>query len=194
MKSVRQIQRTYYLITSLFWLATGLPMALSILLAQARGLDLFQLGLLMGAYSLTIVILKVPTGGLADAIGRKRVAVMAYSCALLTGIVFLFAFSFPVMLIAFILNGIGRALSSGALDAWFVDSLQAVDPEIDLQPAFSKAGTFILLSLGIGTLLGSALPRFFDGLPPEGTAVLTRRPDRAAGPHHVARQRRAAIR
>jgi DHA1 family quinolone resistance protein-like MFS transporter len=173
MNSIQHIQRTYYLIISLFWLAIALPIALIILLGQARGLDLFQVGLLMGIYSLTIVLLEVPTGGLADAIGRKRVAVIAYSCMTVSGILTLFAFSFPVFLAAFILNGIGRALSSGALDAWFVDTLQAEDPEVDLQPLLAKAGTFSLLSLGLGALSGSFIPRLFSGLPADGTAVLT---------------------
>jgi MFS family permease len=173
MKSPHHVQRTYYLIISLFWLATALPLALIILLGQARGLDLFQVGLLMGVYSLTIVLLEVPTGGLADAIGRKRVAVVAYSCITLSGIVILCAFSFPLFLGGFILNGIGRALCSGALDAWFVDALQATDPELDLQPALARAGTFTFLSLGIGTLIGGLIPRLFGGLPADGTAVLT---------------------
>ncbi len=173
MHSIQHIQRTYYFIISLFWLATALPLALIILLVQARGLDLFQVGLLMSSYALTIVLLEVPTGGLADAVGRKRVAVIAYSCLAVSGIVILFAFSFPVFLAGFILNGMGRALSSGALDAWFVDALQAAEPEIDLQPALAKAGTFTLLSLGLGTLLGSFIPHLFNGLPADGTAVLT---------------------
>jgi DHA1 family quinolone resistance protein-like MFS transporter len=173
MKSTRQIQRVYYLILSLFWFAVGLPMSLSVLLAQARGLNLFEISLLLGVYSLTIVLLEVPTGGLADAIGRKKVTVMAYACSLLGSIVFLHTFSFPVALAAFVLNGIARALSSGALDAWFVDSLHAVDPQVDLQPALAKAGTFTLLALGSGALLGSAMPGLFAALPPDGTAVLT---------------------
>ena len=173
MKSIQTIQRVYYLIVSLFWFATALPMALFILLAQARGFNLFQIGLMMGIYSLTVVLLEVPTGGLADAVGRKRVAVIAYSCMMLYSILFLFAFSFPVMLAASITSGIGRALSSGALDAWFVDEIQAIDPDIDLQPSLAKAGTFTLLALGLGTLLGSGVPYLFKSLPAEGTAVLT---------------------
>ena len=83
------------------------------------------------------------------------------------------AFTFPVFLFGFMLNGIGRALSSGALDAWFVDALKAADPDIDLQPAFAKVGTFTLLSLGIGTLGGSLIPGLFKVLPADGTAVFT---------------------
>jgi MFS family permease len=173
MRSIKNIQRVYYLIISLFWFATALPMALFILLAQARGFNLFQIGLMMGIYSLTIVLLEVPTGGLADAMGRKRVAVIAFCCMMLYSILFLLAFSLPVMLAASVVGGIARALSSGALDAWFVDELQTIDPDIDLQPSLAKAGTFTLLALGLGTLLGSGIPHLFRGLPAEGTAVLT---------------------
>ncbi len=173
MRKVKDIQRIYHLVISLFWLATALPIALLVLFAQARGLDLFQVGIVMGLYSLTIVLLEVPTGGLADTIGRKRVSILAYSTILLSGLVLLGAFTFPVFLFGFMLNGVGRALSSGALDAWFVDTLKAADPDIDLQPAFAKVGTFTLLSLGIGTLGGSLIPGFFKDLPADGTAIFT---------------------
>lgn len=171
--SINYVQRVYYLIISLFWLAVALPLALVVLLIQARGLDLFQVGQVMGAYALTIVLLEVPTGGLADAIGRKWVTVIAYGFMTLSGILVLVSFSFPMMLVAFVLNGVGRALSSGALEAWFVDALQAVEPDIELQPAFAKAGTFTLLALGLGTLAGSAVPYLFSDLPAEGNGIFT---------------------
>ncbi len=173
MQSTKSIQRIYHLVISLFWLATALPISLLVLFAQARGLDLFQVGIVMALYSLTIVLLEVPTGGLADTIGRKRVAILAYSVTLLSGMVLLGAFSFPIFLFGFMLSGVGRALSSGALDAWFVDSLKAADPEFDLQPAFAKVGTYSLLSLGVGTLGGSLIPGLFKDLPVDGTAVFT---------------------
>jgi DHA1 family quinolone resistance protein-like MFS transporter len=37
-----------------------------------KGLDYFQLGILMAVYSGVTVLLELPTGGLADSIGRKR--------------------------------------------------------------------------------------------------------------------------
>jgi hypothetical protein len=92
---------------------------------------------------------------------------------MLTGVVFVFSFSFPAFLLSFIFSGIGRALTSGTLDAWFVDALQEADPEIDLQPSFAQVGTFTFLALGIGTLLGSLIPRFFSNLPADGSAIIT---------------------
>ncbi len=171
--SVKSIQRTYYLITFLFWFVTGLPMALSILLIQERGVDLLQIGMLMGIYSLTIAILEVPTGGLADAMGRKRVSVLAYSTLTASTGMILFSFTFPMILGSFILMGVARALSSGALDAWFVDELQRLEPDIDLQPPLAKAGTFSLLSLGLAALLGSLIPQFFHGISLGGYYQLT---------------------
>ena len=173
MKSLKATERIYYLLTSLFWFATALPMALSVLLMQSRGIDLFQIGITMGTYSMIIVLLEIPTGGLADAIGRKKVALIAYSCSVLASIILLSAFSFPTLMLGFIIYGVARALSTGTLDAWVVDTLQEIDPEVDLQPFFSKAGTFTLLSLGSGTLIGSLLPDLFSFLPADGTAVLT---------------------
>ena len=173
MNTISRIQRTYYTAMFLFWFGTALPTALLVLFLQARGLNLFQVGVAMGVYSLTIVLLEVPTGGLADAIGRKQVALIAYMLMAATMTALLFAFSFPLLLIGFIFYGAGRALSSGALDAWFVDALQAADPAINLQPKLAKAGTITLMALGVGALLGSALPRLFASLPEDGTAVIT---------------------
>ncbi len=173
MRSIKQIQTTYYLAISLFWFATALPLSLHILLFQARGFSLFQIGICLAAYSLTIALLEVPTGGLADAVGRKRVALIAYTLMIGTSVVLLISFTFPILMLGFVLYGAGRALASGALDAWFVDALQAINADIDLQPAFAKAGTFTLLALGIGTFGGSALPGLFPNLPAEGTAVFT---------------------
>jgi len=171
--SVRSIRLRYYIITFLVWFATALPLPLSVLLAQARGLSLFEVSLGLGVYSLIIVLLEVPTGGLADAVGRKRVALVAFALAALYNLVFLFAFSFPTLLLAMFLYGVSRALSSGALDAWFVDALQAADARVDLQASLAGAETVSLLALGLGTVLGSALPRLFAGLPANGAAVLT---------------------
>lgn len=170
---VKQIQWRYNLILFLFWFSTALPLALMVLLFQARGLSLWQISLGMAIYSATIVLLEVPTGGLADATGRKRVTLIAYLLMAATTAVYLFTFSFSTYVVGMVLYGLSRALSSGALDAWFVDALQAAEPDIDLQPCLAKAGTFSLLALGLGTLIGGLLPQLAPSLPVDGTAVIT---------------------
>jgi MFS transporter, DHA1 family, quinolone resistance protein len=172
-QSTKSIRVRYYCITFLVWFATALPLALMVLLAQARGMTMFEVGVALGIYSLTIVVLEIPTGGLADAVGRKRVALLAFLLGAIYSLIFLFAFTFPLLLLAMMIYGISRALASGALDAWFVDALQAADPNINLQPALAGAETVSLLALGLGALVGGALPRLFSELPADGTAILT---------------------
>ncbi|MCA9838213.1 MAG: MFS transporter [Trueperaceae bacterium] len=173
MHSNRQIKRIYFSLELLNWLSVALPLPFIVLFMQARGLDLFQIGLVNGLYAVTIVVLELPTGGMADAIGRKPVTVLSYIATALASLTFLFAFSLPVFAIAWVFLGVGRALASGALNAWFIDSLLELDPEADLQPALAQASSFSIAGLSLGTLIGGVIPKLFAFLPADGTAVFS---------------------
>ncbi len=164
------LERVYYLSKALFWFATALPAALSVLLLQSRGFTLLQVGLYLGVYSLSVALLEVPSGILADTWGRKRTALLAYTLLIAGHLVLIGAFSAPLLLVWAILYGTGRALVSGALEAWFVDAVEEAAPETEMQPLFAKAGTVELLALTLGTLAGGTLPQLFEGLP-EGAAL-----------------------
>jgi DHA1 family quinolone resistance protein-like MFS transporter len=55
------------------WFIIGLIIPVMALLQLEKGLDLFQIGVVGAVWGGTIMLLELPTGGLADAIGRKRV-------------------------------------------------------------------------------------------------------------------------
>ena len=57
--------------------AMGLTVAVVPLALTDRGMDLFQISLLFGVYSLTTMTMELPFGGLADTIGRKPVFLAA---------------------------------------------------------------------------------------------------------------------
>ncbi|HRN19062.1 MAG TPA: MFS transporter [Trueperaceae bacterium] len=168
-----KLRPTFYLVSSLNWFANVLPMAVMVLLAQSRGMSLAQIGYFLGLYSLTVVLLELPSGAMADAIGRKRIYLLAGGAGILAKAVFLFAFGFPMFLLYAVLFGISRALASGALEAWFIDALQAEEPGVDLQPPLATANAWNLAALAVGTLVGSALPALFAFLPQGETNVLT---------------------
>ncbi|UCH26962.1 MAG: MFS transporter [Trueperaceae bacterium] len=173
METLGGVKRIYFTAEFLTWFAVGLVLPVSVLLLQSRGLDLFEIGLLMGLYSLTIVLLELPTGGLADTIGRKPVTLLSYLFALGSSLAFLVSFSMPLFLLSFVLLGISRALASGALGAWFVDRLLEIDEEIDLQPHLAHANVFVIAGLSLGSLAGGWVPRLFSHLPTDGAAVFT---------------------
>jgi len=172
--SVHRIQASYYAAVFLRWFAIALPLALMVLLMQARGMSLLQVGMIMGLHAAVIVVLEIPTGGLADAIGRKPTALLSQAVTLASTVAFLFAFSFAFFALAAVLLGTGRALASGALDAWFVDALLEHDPATDLQAPLAHAESLTIAGLALGTLAGSAIPAVWGaGLPADGAAVLT---------------------
>lgn len=140
------------------WFIIGLFFPIMTLLLLERGLTLFQIGATVAVYSGTIILLELPTGGLADAIGRKRVYLISLVTLFVAGLGMLTAWNFVTMMIAFCFMGVARALSSGSLDAWFVDEFQRIHPEGNLQPALARIGVFIPLGLGIGSLIGGILP------------------------------------
>ena len=172
-QAVRRTEIVYNLTKALFWVAVGLPLPLAVVFMQARGMDLFQVGLLTSIFAFTVAALELPTGGLADSIGRKRVTLLAYTFLLLKDLVFLIAFSFPMFIVSKVLNGVGRALASGAMDAWFIDRLQDADPEIDIQPFLARAGTVSSFAIALSTLLGGVIASLFGSLPEEGSTVFT---------------------
>ncbi len=164
-------RQTYYLVTSLNWFGAVLPMAVMILLAQSRGVGLAEIGLFMGLYSIVVAVLELPSGALADKMGRKRAYIIGGLLNVLARVVFLLAFDLTAFLAFAVVLGASRALTSGALEAWFIDALQAEDPATDLQPELAAAGSYQLVGLALGTLAGGALPTLFSFLPAEG--VLT---------------------
>src|SRR3712207_7579714 len=58
-------------LTVLRWLPVGFQAPITVLLAQSRGLSLAEIGLLFTVHGLVVVALELPTGGLADVLGRR---------------------------------------------------------------------------------------------------------------------------
>jgi MFS family permease len=99
------------------------------------GLTLGQFGLLNGIWAATIVLLEVPSGALADTIGRRRLLVVAGVCMLLEMAVLLIApiggggWLFALFALNRVLSGAAEAAASGADEALAYDSLKAAGLE-----------------------------------------------------------------
>lgn len=142
-------------------LAMGLTVAVVALALTDRGMDLFQISALFGVYALTTMTLELPFGGLADAVGRKPVFLAAVGASLVSLALFLSSDAFGVLALSFAFIGFGRALRSGTLDAWFVETFRAAAPGVDVQPALARAQWANAMGLGVGAVLGGLLPDVF---------------------------------
>jgi MFS family permease len=159
--SARRHIRVFQLHQFLDRFAMGLTVAVVALALTDRGMDLFQIALLFGIYALTTMATELPFGGLADSIGRKPVFLSAVVASLISLALFLSSSGFNVLALSFAFIGFGRALRSGTLDAWFVETFKAAAPNVDVQPALAKAQWANAMGLATGAVLGGVLPDVF---------------------------------
>ncbi|AYF28385.1 MFS transporter [Micromonospora tulbaghiae] len=155
--SVRQIRFRYLTLYGLRWLPTGLLMPVMILLMQERGLTLSQIGLVATAQGLVVLALELPTGGFADALGRKPVLVAAWAIGLGSLALMAVADSFWMFFLVWALQGVYRALDSGPMESWYVDATLAADPKAEYERGLGWAGTVVGVAIGAGALLSGGL-------------------------------------
>ncbi len=95
------------------------------------GLTLEQYALLNVIWAVVIIVLEIPSGALADVIGRKRVVVLAAVLMVAEMAVFAFAprgaWMFWLLVLNRILSGAAEACASGADEALAYDSLPEAD-------------------------------------------------------------------
>lgn len=144
-------------LTALSWLPTGLTLPVLVILMQDRGLSLGQVGAVAATAGLVVMLFELPTGGLADAVGRRPVLLAAAVFDLVALVVTAAAGGFAAFLGAAAIRGVGRALDSGPLESWFVDAAFALDGETDIERGLGRAGTAVGLSLAAGSLAAAGL-------------------------------------
>jgi len=79
--------------------------------------------ILQAIYSISIVVLEIPSGYLADAIGRKKTIILGAIFGFLGFVAYSFSYDFLGFLVAEIILGIGQSLISGADSALLYDTL-----------------------------------------------------------------------
>lgn len=165
-------RRAFLICHFLRWLPAGLVIPIMVLLLTERGLSLTQVGLVFAVYGGITSLLELPTGGLADALGRRPVLLMAtaFDASLVVGL--LLGRDVWHFLAVAAVGAVGRALLSGPLESWYVDSARGLDPAIVLRPALSAAGMVESAAIGLGALLSAVLPLVATGLPLDGLVSL----------------------
>jgi MFS family permease len=135
------------------------------------GLTVAQFAILNAAWAATIVMAEVPSGALADIIGRKRLLVFAtLTMVVEVGIISFvptsdLSFVFYVFLINRILSGLAEAAASGADEALAYDALKDKGSPDDWGRVLEVLARFQSLGFIIAMSTGAALydPRLMEG-------------------------------
>lgn len=155
--SAAAARKVFLLLHVTRWFPVGLVIGVLTLIALQRGMSIAQVGVILSAQGFVVLALELPTGGFADALGRRPVLLASAVVSLVSLGLFLAAHSFWVFVLAWALQGVFRALDSGPLEAWYVDTAHADDPTIPVERALSAAGMVVGASIATGALISGGL-------------------------------------
>ena len=172
----KRIIRTYLTIASLYTLSASLIWGVNTLFLLSAGLDIFEVFVANAVFTGAMVIFEIPTGVVADTSGRRvsfllSTAVLCLGTLGYVGVALLGGGLLWFCLMSVVL-GLGFTFYSGAVEAWLVDALKAVQYEGDLEHVFARAGIITNALMLVGTVGGGLLGNVNLALPFLGRALL----------------------
>ena len=124
------------------------------------GLSLAQIGLVEGIYHATSILFEIPSGALADLLGRKRCMILSRICIAISCMIMLFAKGFWFFALSFVIQALGNNLNSGSEEALIYDSMKYTGQEDQYINVYGKINFIIEVSQGIATVAGGILAEF----------------------------------
>ena len=112
-----------YLIKLSKWLMLIMPIVA--LFYNENGLNDFDIFLLQAIYSVSVAVMEIPSGYMADVVGRKKTLILGSLLGTFGYLIYAVSESFSGFLVAEIILGVGGSFISGADSAMLFDSLAA---------------------------------------------------------------------
>ena len=163
-------RRVFLLLSFTRWFPIGLVVGIITLWALERGLTVAEALLAFSFQGLVIFALELPTSGFADAFGRRPVLLASAVVNVAASFVLIAADSFVGFAVAAAMQGVFRALDSGPLEAWYVDTVHLTTPGADVDGTLAAQSTVLGGSIAVGAVLSGGLVAW-DPLP-VGSALL----------------------
>lgn len=143
-------------------LSMGIILPVLNLVLLSKGATLQTLPLIMALYSVTVFCLELPSGILADMAGRKYVFICACICNALSSVLLLFTNQLPGLILVALLMGLGRAFSSGSLEALFIDDALNRHGEGCLIKVTARMSVLDGGALALGGVMGGFISNLAD--------------------------------
>lgn len=140
-----------------FFSAFDITAAIWVLYLGYKGLNLIEIGLLESIFHITGFLFEIPTGAIADLLGRKKVIILGRFSFLISCIVMLFSNSFFGFAVAFVIQAISYNLNSGSEEALVYDSLKVINKEDTYTKVSGKISLLIEISQGLAVFIGGLL-------------------------------------
>lgn len=145
----------YYLYSSFMSVQFFMPIVVIFFLANE--LSFTEIMLLQTVYSVVIVLMEVPTGTIADVIGRKESILIGSLLTTAGCILYATGYTFYQFLAAEITWAVGGTFISGAQSALLYETLQELNTPEDYKKIEGKASMIGLLSTAATSAVGGLL-------------------------------------
>jgi len=151
-----EIRRVYLLLTLFQTLSASLIFGINTLFLLDAGLSNTGAFVANAAFTAGMVIFEIPTGVVADTVGRRASFHLA-----------LWAAESPLWMwvVVSALIGLGFTFFSGATEAWLVDALAATDGDGQLEEIFGKGSVVGGVAMLVGSVSGGVIAQFGLGIP-----------------------------
>ena len=157
----RQVINTYFSVTALYTLAVSVIWGINTLFLMDAGLDIFQVMVVNALFTAGMVIFEVPTGVVADTIGRKVSFLLCLLVLFVTTLLYVAAARFSWGVWAFaaisVFIGLGFTFFTGAVEAWLVDALDHTGYDKPHEQVFARGQAVFSAAMLIGTVGGGVL-------------------------------------
>ena len=164
------VQRLYLLLTFGNTLAASLIWGINTLFLLDAGLNNFEAFAANAFFTLGMVIFEVPTGVIADTMGRLMSFLLGtITLSATTWLYFLlweFHAPFWEWAVVSLLLGLGFTFFSGAVEAWLVDALAATNYPGELETVFGRGQMATGAAMLIGSVSGGIIAQYTSlGIP-----------------------------
>lgn len=154
---MRPVQK---LIVFLNFFGTGLLVPVLSLFLLAHGTNLPGLSILIGIYSVVVILAEVPSGLFADMYGRRTCFFLSAAFTAVGLVLLYVSQSLALLFPGMILFGLGGAFLSGSLDSLIIEDSLARNGESALSRTASANLLYQSAGLSAGALAGGLLPNF----------------------------------
>jgi MFS family permease len=159
--STRRILNGYYTLAGLYTLSAALIWGVNTLFLLGAGLSFFEVFLANAAFSAGMVLFEVPTGVVADTLGRRASFLLSVAVLAVTTLLYVALAEVEAGVVAFavvsVFMGLGFTFYSGAMEAWLVDALSVTGHEGALDAIFARAQQITGAAMLVGTVGGGLL-------------------------------------
>ena len=161
----RRVIFAYVSTGALFTLAASMIWAINtVFLLNLGHLTLFQVMLVNTAFLISQALCEVPTGVIADTIGRRTSFLLAIAIISISTVLYvvtpLLGWGFWGFTLGSVLLGVGFTFQTGAVDAWMVDALDATGWEGPKDVVFARMQQASGAALIVGALAGGLLGQY----------------------------------